>query len=137
MEHQKIEADQTGLFQVRYRVSTGTPGAPELELHLAVATPTRQISGIGQVTQSLEDPLIVSCPVHGEYREYTDINGVNYVISLSGHEKILPVGMPAPSCLEAALVLVGGWDRGTASFSYRTSPYGPMTHIHDATVTKV
>ncbi|MGH1417069.1 MAG: DUF1842 domain-containing protein [Pelagimonas sp.] len=129
----KVETGETGLFLVNYRVSNGMAGAPVLTLALTVSTPNRMVSGIAHVTQALQHPNVATAQVTGSYHEYSDVNGPNYVISLDGYAPVV-VNNDARPILEAELVLVGGWESGTGSFSFRRAPQGPMTHITDAAV---
>lgn len=55
------------LFVVELQAGTGLPGAPELHLSLAVDTVTRQLSGIGAVSQAVNPPLDMLTYVKGAY----------------------------------------------------------------------
>lgn len=132
----KVDQSETGLFLVNYRVSTGLAGAPELSLALMVNTPNRVVSGFGKVTQAIQHPDVVSGQIAGSYQEISDVNGPNYIVSLDGYAPVV-INQDASPVIQAELTLVGGWDSGTAMFSFRRAPHGPMTHITDAKVEKV
>ena len=128
--------NKIGLFAVDYRISTGTPGAPELHLSLSVNTPNRTVSGFGQVTQAVLHPDVASAQMTGSYHEIGDVNGPNYVVSLDGYSPVIIDNDTRP-VIEAELTMVGGWDSGTCNFSYRKAVNGPMTHVTDAKVRRV
>ncbi len=132
----KVENTATGLFPVHYRCSTGMAGAPELTLSLMVNTPNRMVSGIGSVTQAILPSNIVTAQLTGSYQEYSDVNGPNYIVSLDGYAPGVVNNDTSP-VLQVEMTLVGGWETGTANFSFRRAPQGPTTHITDDKVTLV
>ncbi len=132
----KVQQSETGLFLVNYRVSTGLAGAPSLSLALSVDTIKRWVTGLGKVTQAVLHPDLVAAQVTGSYHEVSDVNGPNYVVSLDGYSPVVINNNGSP-VIQAELTLVGGWDSGTATFSFRRGLYGPMTHITDAKVEKI
>lgn len=132
----KVQQSATGLFLVNYRISTGLAGAPALTLSLSVDTTTRWVSGLGKVTQAVLHPDVVTAQVTGSYHEISDVNGPNYVVSVDGYSPVVINNNGSP-IIQAELTLVGGWDSGTAMFSFRRGLFGPMTHITDAKVEKI
>ena len=129
------KSTDTGLFIVSYNVSTGMAGAPNLQLDLHVNTTNQQVGGGGSVTQATYPPHPVTAQMGGSYKEYSDVNGPNYVVSLDGYTPVVINGDTRP-IIEAGLILEGGWESGTGSFSFRRGVGGPMTHITGAKVTK-
>lgn len=128
-----IDHAEVGLFLVKYRVLTSVAGAPALSLALMVNAPNRVVSGFAKVSQAVQHPDLVSAQITGSYQEISDANGTNYSVSMDGYAPVA-VNQDTSPVLHAELTLVGGWDSGTANFSFRRAPYGPMTHISGAKI---
>lgn len=134
MKDTKTNDTDVGLFLVTYDVVHEMPGAPNLKLSMTVNTVTHEINGMANITQALKNPDVMSCKVSGEFREISDVNGVNYTVHLTGFGLGIVNMTPI---LEVGLTLVGGWEDGTGEFSYRPSVFGPWQHVTGATVTRV
>lgn len=67
-------------FIANFRIGTGAPGAPTLDLKTVVSTPTRQLQGTGDITQATNPPLNFHTLVTGHYSQL----GHAIIVSLTG-----------------------------------------------------
>ncbi len=100
------------MFLSEYRLGTGAPGAPAVDLNLAVDAPSKKESGLGKITQAVNPPLNMDEFVHGSYDQLQN----QIVATLTG--------VPAPAAgaevnFGASLVLPAWGKPGEASFWYR------------------
>jgi hypothetical protein len=135
--------DNVGLFLVRYRIGTGLPGAPTLDLALTVDTVDRVINGSGRLTQATNPPLNQRLRAHGSYgvipmppEPKIAANLVGYpTVDWPPHGGIGPV---IPPNLYLHMVLDEGFRTGVASYRYRTpDPSGAWIEVNGVPVRQV
>src|ERR1700683_3379890 len=104
----------TGLFSVKYDITTGLAGAPVLHLTLAVDTVHKTVAGCGCVTQATNPPLDVHSVVNGDFTYMTVMPKITHILLVAeGHAPercITPVTVPN---LSVRAVLDESWDSGT------------------------
>lgn len=113
------EKNITGLFPVSFMISDGLMGGVSFKVNLLVHTPTKTITGMGQVSQATNPPLNIPTQIAGEY---------SYMCVMPQNCKILVV---AEGCIpniiihgaavtntKLRMVLEDNWQEGFANFSY-------------------
>lgn len=134
---------KTGLFIQSYEITTGLLGAPTFQVHLAVNTPLKSVSGQGQVSNlSIHPPLEIYSKLTGDFTYMTVMpNNTHILVNITGYPNINwppnagigPVLLPNT---KLTMVLESNWQTGIANFSY-TDELGNWTEIKDAKVTAV
>ncbi|HEY0554442.1 MAG TPA: DUF1842 domain-containing protein [Thermoanaerobaculia bacterium] len=135
---------ETGLFLVKYQVGTGAPGAPALNLSLAVNTVHKAIHGIGEITQAVNPPVDVHTRVDGTYLPILIMGGPSILVEASGMPPVhwpdrrRPQG-PGPVILSnffLRMVLQSWEGGGTAYYRYQNAE-GQWVEVSDVPVKKV
>jgi hypothetical protein len=135
---------ETGLFLVKYQVGTGAPGAPTLNLSLAVNTIHKAIHGIGEITQTVNPPVDVHTRVDGTYLPILIMGGPSLLVEASG---MPPVHWPdrrrpqghgpvIQSNFFLRMVLQSWEGGGTAYYRYQNAE-GEWVEVSDVPVKKV
>jgi hypothetical protein len=115
---------KTGLFIVSYNITTGLAGAPNFEVHLTVSTPTKEVNGMGHITQATNPPLEIISKISGDFTYMTVMpNSTHILVTAQGYPNIQwppnagigPVILPNS---KLRMILEDNWQSGTASFSY-------------------
>jgi len=118
-------ATKTGLFIVAYNIGTSLPGAPHLNLHLAVNTVDEAVTGQGQVTQAVNPPVDVRTNVQGDFTYMTVMpNNTHILVTLTGTQAIQwpstgGIGPVLPPNFSLRMVLASDWKSGTANYKYQ------------------
>jgi uncharacterized protein DUF1842 len=134
---------ETGLFLVNYQVGTGAPGAPTLNLSLAVNAAHRTLHGIGEITQAVHPPVDVDTRVDGTYLPILILGNPSLLVEASG---MPPVHWPdrrrqgpgtaiLPNFF-LRMVLQDWESGGTAYYRYQSSE-GQWVEVNDVPVKKV
>ncbi|MBI2242145.1 MAG: DUF1842 domain-containing protein [Magnetospirillum gryphiswaldense] len=132
-----------GLFQVCYMVGGNMPGAPAVNLHLAVNTPAQSVNGAGMITQATNPPLHESTTVSGNYSVMTVMpNNTHIQVRLTGYPPVNwppngGVGPVIPANLDMIMVLTKDWKGGDAQYQYRSGLTADWTKIASAPVKQV
>lgn len=123
----------TGLFPASYTVTTGQFGAPTLQLHLLVNTPSRTITGAADVSNySTQPPFKLHADASGTF-SYLTVMGPGSRILITGQ------GYSHLPCTQHAVVVKfhllveTDWRSGVGSFSYLEN--NEWRHVEHATVT--
>lgn len=135
---------ETGLFLVNYQVGTGEPGAPTLNLSLAVNTSHKTIHGVGEITQAVNPPVDVHTKVDGTYLPIRIMGNPSLLVEATG---MPPVHWPdrrrsqghGPVILPnffLQMVLQDWESGGTAYYRYQNAE-GHWVEVNDAPVKKV
>lgn len=133
-------AESVGLFLVHYRIGTGQPGAPTLNLALTVNTVDHVINGGGRLAQATNPPLDLRMQVHGTYGSLPMPPEPKVVVHLTGYPALNwpPHGGIGPVLLQDLdlhMLLDGDFQRGNASYRYR-APNGEWIEVNDVPVRK-
>ncbi|MCA1907786.1 MAG: DUF1842 domain-containing protein [Magnetospirillum sp.] len=132
-----------GLFQVCYVVGGNMPGAPAVNLHLAVNTPAQTVNGMGQITQATNPPLNEPTSVSGNYSVMTVMpNNTHIQVRLAGYPPVNwppngGVGPVIPANLDMIMVLTKDWKGGDAQYQFRSGLTSDWTKIASAPVKQV
>ena len=105
-----------GLFPLAYRIGTGLPGAPSLNLNLLVFSPEQQLTGTAAVTQATNPPLNLDVDVWGEYSYLAVVGSTKILLNLQGNQ-----GGPGSNSIitfKAQLVVGSDWKDGVAHYSH-------------------
>jgi uncharacterized protein DUF1842 len=133
---------ETGLFLVNYQVGTGAPGAPTLNLSLAVNAAHRTLHGIGEITQAVHPPVDVHTRVDGTYLPILILGSPSLLVEASG---MPPVHWPDRRRQGPGTVILPnfflrmvlqGWESGTAYYRYQNTE-GQWVEVNDVPVKKV
>jgi hypothetical protein len=129
---------KTGLFIQSYEITTGLSGAPTFEVHLAVNTPQRSISGQGVVSNNSVHPSKgIYTKLSGEFSYMTVMPESRHIlVHLKGDgspSSVMPIEM---NNVKLTMVLESNWQKGTANYSY-IDAQGNWNEIKDAKVTAV
>jgi hypothetical protein len=133
---------ETSLFLVNYQVGTGEPGAPTLNLSLAVNTVHRALHGIGQITQAVHPPVDLLTRVDGTYLPIQILGSPSLLVEASG---VPPVHWPDRRRQGPGSVILPnfflrmvlqGWESGTAYYRYQNAD-GHWVEVNDVPVKKV
>jgi hypothetical protein len=134
---------ETGLFLVKYQVGTDAPGAPTLNLSLAVNSAHKTIHGIGEITQAVNPPVDVRTRVDGTYLQILIMGSPSLLVEATG---MPPVHWPdrrrqGPGTvilpnLFLRMVLQDWEGGGTAYYRYQNAE-GQWVEVNDAPVKKV
>ena len=130
---------KTGLFIQSYQVSTGLLGAPTFELHLAVNTPQKSISGQGVVSNDSihHPPMEIYSNLCGEFSYMTVMpNKTHVLVNLKGIGVSSPITPLEIQNFKLTMVLESDWQKGTANYSYMNER-GDWNEIKDANVIAV
>ena len=99
-----------GTYLAHWRIGSGAPGAPTLDLKTVVSAPTHHLQGAGDITQAVNPPINVHTLVSGNYSQM----GTAVLISLTGTTQ--QGGMQNFQC---HIHLPNGWNQnGAASYRY-------------------
>lgn len=130
---------EVGLFQVRYRISSGLIGAPVFHVNLTVSTVTHKINGLGTVTQTTNKLLQQETNLSGNYFVLSILPPQDYNLSL--HLTGVPFipnpqnnVIPQPN-VELYMRLDYNWQSGIATFTYYDE--GRKVTVNDAKVQKM
>ncbi|AVM74525.1 DUF1842 domain-containing protein [Magnetospirillum gryphiswaldense] len=132
-----------GLFQACYQVGGAMPGAPAVNLHLAVNTPAQAVNGMGQITQATNPPLNEASTVSGNYSVMTVMpNNTHIQVRLTGYPPVnwppqAGIGPVIPANLDMIMVLSKDWKSGDAQYQYRTGLASDWIKIASAPVKQV
>jgi hypothetical protein len=132
----------TGLFLVKYQVGTGEPGAPALNLSLAVNTVHRTIHGIGEISQAVQPPVDVHTRVDGTYLPIVLMGSPSLLVEASGippvHWPDRRVQGPGPVILPNFFLrmILQDWKEGTAYYRYKNAE-NEWIEVNDVSVKKV
>jgi len=135
-----------GLFQVCYMVGGNMPGAPAVNLYLAVNTPAQSVTGAGQITQitqTTNPPLNEPTNVTGNYSVMTvKPNNTHIQVRLTGYPPVNwppqgGIGPVIPANLDMIMVLTKDWKDGDAQYQYRSGLTSDWTKIASAPVKQV
>ncbi|SPE37280.1 conserved hypothetical protein [Candidatus Sulfopaludibacter sp. SbA3] len=100
-----------GTYLAQWRIGSGAPGAPTLDLKTVVSAPTHHMQGAGDITQAVNPPVNVHTLVTGTFSQM----GQAVVISLTGIPQ-LGTGIENFQC---HLYLANGWNQeGVASYRF-------------------
>lgn len=135
---------ETGLFLTKYQVGTGAPGAPTLNLSLAVNTVHKTVHGVGEITQAVNPPVDVHSRVDGTYLEITIMGSPSLLVEATGMPHVHwpdrrksqghgPVILPN---LFLRMILQSWEGGGTAYYRYQNAD-GQWVEVNDAPVKKV
>lgn len=135
---------ETGLFLTKYQVGTGAPGAPTLNLSLAVNTVHKTIHGVGEITQAVNPPVHVHTRVDGTYVEILIMGAPNLLVEATGMPNVHwpdrrrgqghgPVILPN---FFLRMVLPDWESGGSAYYRYQNAD-GQWVEVNDAPVKKV
>jgi len=135
---------ETGLFLVNYQVGTGEPGAPTLNMHLAVNIAHRTIHGIGEITQAVNPPVDVHTRVDGTFLPILIMGGPSLLVEATG---MPPVHWPDRRRLQGPgpvilpnfflRMILQSWEGGgTAYYRYQNAE-GEWVEVSDVPVKKV
>ena len=129
---------KTGLFIQSYEITTGLVGVPTFEVHLAVNTHQRSISGQGIVFNKSTHPhLEIYSNLSEEFSNMTVVSDkMNIIVNLRGQGFLLSVLPIEMLNTKVTLILDSNWQRGTANYSY-VDELGNWNEIRDAKVTAV
>ncbi len=139
-----MSSKATGLFLVHYQVGTGAPGAPTLNLSLAVNTPHRTIHGTGDITQAVNPPVDVHTRVDGSYLTILFMGSPNLLVEASGMPQVhwpdrrRPQG-PGPVILPNFFLrmILQDWESGGSAYYRYQNAEGEWVEVNDAPVKKV
>ena len=135
---------ETGLFLVKYQVGTGAPGAPTLNLSLAVNSVHKTIHGIGEISQAVNPPVDVHTRIDGTYLPILIMGSPSLLVEATGMPQVhwpdrrRPQG-PGPVILPNLFLrmVLQGWDGGgTAYYRYQNAE-GQWVEVSDVPVKKV
>lgn len=132
-----------GLFLACYQVGGNMPGAPAVNLHLAVNTPAQSVNGAGMITQATNPPLHESTSVSGNYSVMTVMpNNTHIQVRLTGYPPVNwppngGIGPVIPANLDMIMVLTKDWKGGDAQYQYRSGLTADWTKIASAPVKQV
>lgn len=133
---------ETGLFLVSYRIGTGAPGAPTLNLSLAVNTVHKTIHGIGEITQAVNPPVEILSRVDGSYIPIVIQGDPSLLVEATGlppmhwpdrRRGVGPVVLPN---LHLRMILGGAWEGGTAYYRYQNAEH-QWVEVNDVPVKKI
>jgi hypothetical protein len=129
---------KTGLFIQSYQITTGLLGAPTFEVHVAVNTPKKVITGQGVVSNnSIHPPMEIYSNLSGEFSYMTVMpNKTHILVNLKGFgspSTIMPLEIQN---IKLTMVLESNWQSGTANYSY-LDEQGEWVDIKDAKVVAV
>jgi hypothetical protein len=100
-----------GSYLAQWRVGSGAPGAPALDLKTVVSAPTHHIQGAGDITQAVNPPVNVHTIVTGSFSNL----GTAVAISLTG----VPHHGAGIENFQCHLHLANGWNHeGVASYRF-------------------
>ena len=132
-----------GLFLACYQVGGTMPGAPMVNLHLAVNTPAQAVNGSGQITQATNPPLNEASNVSGGYSVMTVMPSNTHIqVRLTGYPPVnwppqAGIGPVIPANLDMIMVLSKDWKSGDAQYQYRTGLASDWIKIASAPVKQV
>lgn len=135
---------ETGLFLVNYRVGTGAPGAPTLNLSLAVNAAHKTLHGIGEITQAVNPPVDVETRVDGTYLKIQIMGSPSLLVEASGMPPVVhwpdrrrqgPGTVILPNFF-LRMVLQDWESGGTAYYRYQNAE-GQWVEVNDVPVKKV
>ncbi|GGK35163.1 hypothetical protein GCM10010124_29810 [Pilimelia terevasa] len=130
-------ATQGGLFIGSWQIGTRQAGAPTLSIHCTFDAASGSVHGLGQLQQSTDPPLDMSCRLDGDYAYLTVMPDASHImLTLTGHPALhWPTpGGPGPMVqpvLNLRMVLAADWQTGTATFQYRR-PDGRWERVESA-----
>lgn len=134
---------KSGLFIVSYKIASPNLGAPTFEVHFAVNTPAKTVSGKGLVHNgTVNPPFNLHTDLRGDYTYMTVMpNNTHILVVAEGypnikfppHAGIGPVILPNT---KLRMVLESNWQSGKANFSY-TDDKGNWQDVVDANVTMI
>lgn len=132
--------DKTGLFIVSYEITTGLLGAPSFEVHLAVNTPQRVVTGQGRITNgSVHPPLEIDTRLNGDFTYMTVMPNETHILVVADGYPVIHwpsgggIGPVIPPNTKLRMVLESDWSSGTANFSY-VDANGQWQEVNNATV---
>lgn len=131
-----MSSNETGLFLAYYQVGTGEPGAPMLNLRLAVNTVHRTIHGIGEVAQ-INPPVDVLTRLDGNYNHILILGSPSLLVEATG---LPPAHLPdrrspGPAILPNLFLrmVLQDWESGTAYYRYQNAE-SQWVEVSDAPV---
>jgi len=139
-----MSAIETGLFLVNYQVGTGAPGAPTLNLSLAVNAAHRTLHGIGEITQAVHPPVDVHTRVDGTYLPIQIMGSPSLLVEASGMPPVVhwpdrrrqgPGTVILPNFF-LRMILQDWKSGGTAYYRYQNAE-GQWVEVNDVPVKKV
>ena len=132
---------ETGLFIVSYRIASPNLGAPTFDVHLAVNTPGKSVTGKGVVRNpTVNPPLNVFTELRGDFTYMTVMPKETHILVVAEgyphfnfppHAGIGPVILPDT---KLRMVLEADWQSGTANYAYADDK-GNWHEVNDAAVT--
>lgn len=129
-----ISTERAGLFLLRLQSETAAIGAPILHLNLGIDTPHQRASGIAEVTQALEHPVVCVSHVSGPVIYETVMGpGSKIRLDLDGYPNIYwppeaGIGPVIPKNFTAMVLLNSDWKSGEVRYQYRNEA-GGWVHI--------
>ncbi|TCZ73681.1 DUF1842 domain-containing protein [Flaviaesturariibacter aridisoli] len=132
-----MKSNNVGLFPVSYLIGGGLMGGVQLHLQLLVNTPSRQVNGRAEVTQSTNPPLDIVSSAHGDFTYMTVMpNKTSILVVLTGSAPVPPTEPITLQNLHVRMVLSEDWKTGTAAYSYKDAK-GQWHEVTDAPVEMV
>jgi len=100
-----------GSYLAHWKIGSGAPGAPTLDLKTVVSAPTHLLQGAGDIAQAVNPPVNVHTLVTGNFSQM----GTAVVISLTG----IPNLGAGTQNFQGHINLANGWNQdGVASFRF-------------------
>lgn len=130
--------NNVGLFIVSYEITTGAIGAPVLHTDLVVSTPSRGVTGHGNIQNaSVNPPFELNSRLAGEFTYMTVMpNSTHILVTLEGSALTPPVQPILVQNMRIRMVLEADWSAGTATYEY-VDAHGNWHTITNAKVKKV
>lgn len=134
---------ETGLFLVNLQAGTGAPGAPTLNLSLAVNAAHRTLHGIGDITQAVHPPVDVHTRVDGTYLPIQIMGSPSLLVEASG---MPPVHWPDRRRQGPGTVILPNfflrmilqdWENGGTAYYRYQSAEGQWVEVNDVPVRKI
>ena len=131
--------DQTGLFIAAYNIGNGSAGGVNLQIHLAVNSVNKTVSGKAHLSQATSTPLDVTSSLHGTFSYMTVMPDNSHIqLRIVGYPEIKwpsyagigPVILPN---LDIHMVLDDDWKTGSAGFAYLDT-FGQWQHLENEKV---
>ena len=107
-----------GLFPVSYIITTGAPGAQNLQLNLLVNSSGETVTGTAHVTQATNPPLDLHSDVRGQFTYLTIMPPSEGRILITAQGSAGAPHSSAAVNFKIHLVLEHDWKKGVANYSY-------------------
>lgn len=107
----------TNPFQLHaYRIGTGMPGAPAIQVGLVIDTDTKAVEGLARFGWTVNPPVNCDCRVEGVF------TWMAVMPPSKSHIMVKVTGYPAPDsgihALSLYMVLEADWQTGTADIEF-------------------